>query len=129
VPTTIITQWPTGLTKQVTKTYDSGFAFSGGTDIYGKLMSETDSDYGSGGPGATLRRTVYNYQAFVSPNYLTYNTLAESRTTTHSAGAEFSIKCHDLTPTETKGDRRLRQSSFLACCDVRQSPLPFKSRK
>jgi YD repeat-containing protein len=77
VPTSITTTWANGQTKQVQKTYDSGFGFNYATapGLYGKVMSESDSDYGSGGAGATLRRTVYNYQAFVSPNYLTYNLL------------------------------------------------------
>jgi RHS repeat-associated protein len=77
VPTSITTAWANGQTKQVQKTYDSGFGFNYATapGLYGKVMSESDSDYGSGGAGATLRRTVYNYQAFVSPNYLTYNFL------------------------------------------------------
>ena len=80
VPTSITTIWPTGSTKNVTKTYDSGFyfynpAFGTAGAIYGKVMSESDSDYGSGSAGPLLRRTVYNYQAFANSSYLTYNIL------------------------------------------------------
>ena len=78
VPMSVTTTWANGWSKQVQKTYDTGFTYYGSTvpGLYGKVMSESDFDYGSGGVGPLLRRTVNNYQAFVNSNYLTYNILA-----------------------------------------------------
>ncbi len=58
VPITITTAWANGQTSQVRKGYDSGFTYdSTWTGLYGKVMSESDFDYGSGAPGPVLRRT------------------------------------------------------------------------
>ena len=86
VPTTITTTWPNGKTAAVTKSYDAGYSyidylgnstFNGVADvgIYGKVLTEADSDYGQGSPGGTLRTTTNTYQAFSKPAYLTNNLL------------------------------------------------------
>ena len=91
VPTIIETTWPGGEESQVTKSYDSGFSFldfvgyatnqSGAPNvgIYGKMLTEADSDYGSGAPGGTLRTTTNTYQALTNSAYLTNNLLESSR--------------------------------------------------
>ena len=66
---------------QIVKNYDAGFTFTdylGGTGIigiYGKILTETASDYGSGAPGSILRTTTNTYQALGYPTYLTNNLL------------------------------------------------------
>ena len=86
VPTTVTTTWPNGKTASVTKTYDAGYSYidylgsaTYGTvpnvGIYGKVLTETDSDYGSGVAGGTLRTTTNTYQAFSNSAYLTNNLL------------------------------------------------------
>ncbi len=87
VPTSVSTVWPNGETKEITKSYDSGFSFidfNGASDsgIYGKVTSETAYDYGSGAKGSALRttNTVYAWQS-PSPNYASYlaNNLVDLR--------------------------------------------------
>ncbi len=87
VPTQITTTWPNGKTSQVTKSYDSGFNYTDylngttnnegtqNTGIYGKVLTETASDYGQGTPGPVLRTTTNTYQALNSSAYLTNNLL------------------------------------------------------
>jgi hypothetical protein len=87
VPGQISTVWPNNKTSQVTKSYDSGYSYidylghstnpSGGADvgIYGKMLSESDYDYGSGGPGSVLKTTNTNYLALSNSTYLTENLL------------------------------------------------------
>ncbi len=87
VPTTITTTWPNGKTAAVTKTYDSGYSYIdyignatyGGVPnvgIYGKVLTEADSDYGQGSPSSTILRTTTNtYQALNNSTYLTNNLL------------------------------------------------------
>jgi RHS repeat-associated protein len=80
VPTQVTTVWPNGLTSRVTKGYDSGFTYTGfkggtGPGIYGKVMSESESDYGSGAAGATLRKTNTSYLALTNSTYLSANLL------------------------------------------------------
>ncbi len=102
VPGKITTVWPNNKTSQVTKSYDSGFSYtdylghstnpSGGADvgIYGKMLSESDYDYGSGGPGPVLKTTNTNYLAFSNPTYLTENLLdlVSSQQITDSGGTQ-----------------------------------------
>jgi RHS repeat-associated protein len=87
VPTQITTAWANGKTSQVVKSYDPGWNYLdfigspnnlGGTaniGIYGKVLTETASDYGQGSPGATLRTTTNTYQALNNSTYLTNNLL------------------------------------------------------
>jgi RHS repeat-associated protein len=81
-PATITTTLPNNKVAQVAKTYDSpgytvyvGGNQASGTYVYGRVLSETDSDYGSGGPGGTLRTTSTTYEATGSNSYLTNNLL------------------------------------------------------
>jgi len=75
VPHTITTtDWISGKTSQVTKGYDSGI----NGIIYGDLLTETDSDFGTNGsPGGLLRQTTNQYMALSGPNanYYLYNNL------------------------------------------------------
>ena len=48
---------------------------TGITGIYGKILTETESDYGSGAPGPVLRTTTNTYQALGNSTYLTNNLL------------------------------------------------------
>ena len=87
VPTSITTAWPNGKTSEVTKAYDSGFSYvdyigdstnpNGVANVgaYGKTVSESDYDYGSGAPGSILKTTNTNYLALSNSNYLTENLL------------------------------------------------------
>ena len=81
VPTHITPAWANGQESQVVKNYDAGFTFTdylGGTGIvgiYGKILTETASDYGSGTPGSILRTTTNTYKALGYPTYLTNNLL------------------------------------------------------
>ncbi len=101
VPIRITTTIPVGSGTKVTKVekdYDSGFTFTDvrGTQwhgIYGNVVTEREYDYGSGVPGALLRRTSTNYQAFVNASYLTYNIL----------GSVYSVADYDSTANTCKG--------------------------
>jgi RHS repeat-associated protein len=80
VPIRETTTWqlPGGATEitQVERDYDAGFSANGYSGLhYGNVVAERLYDYGSGGPGALLRRMVTNFQAFSSSPYLTYNLL------------------------------------------------------
>jgi RHS repeat-associated protein len=81
VPIQITTVLPNGLTSTVTKSYDSGFtytSFKGATGMpgsYGRLLSESASDYGSSAAGPTLRTTKNSYLALSNSNYLNANLL------------------------------------------------------
>lgn len=92
VPIQITTTWyvngQPGNTSQVTKSYDSGFTFPSPrpndntqyTGLYGKVIVQNESDYGTNGqPGLLVRQTKTSY-AWQSPNphysnYLTNNML------------------------------------------------------
>jgi RHS repeat-associated protein len=87
VPTQVTTAWPNGKTSQTTKSYDAGYNYidyqghstnvnnTANIGIYGKVLSESDYDYGQGAAGALLRTTNTSYQAFQNSNYLTNNLL------------------------------------------------------
>jgi RHS repeat-associated protein len=85
VPVSVSTVWPNGQTSTVTKSYDSGFNFVNyegnvtANGIYGKVVTETESDYGNGGAGPILRTTNTNWQALSGTNaafYLANNLLS-----------------------------------------------------
>ena len=102
VPAQITTVWPNSKTSQVTKSYDTGFSYldflghttnpSGGANIgiYGKMLSEADYDYGTGGPGSLLKTTNTNYLALSNSTYLTENllSLVSSQQITDSGGTQ-----------------------------------------
>lgn len=98
VPTQITAVWPNGKTETVTRSYDSGFtytSFKGGTGIpaiYGKVVSDSASDYGSNGAGATLRTTNTNYLALSNSSYLTANLLdlVSSKTVSDGSGCKLA---------------------------------------
>jgi YD repeat-containing protein len=81
VPHQITTAWANNQTSQIVKNYDAGFTFTdylggtGITGIYGKILTETASDYGSGSPGSILRTTTNTYYALGNSPYLTNNLL------------------------------------------------------
>jgi RHS repeat-associated protein len=96
VPTQITTVWPNGKTSSVTKSYDSGFSYTGwmgGSSepgIYGKETSASSYDFGQGGAGALLETTNTNYFALSNPNYLANNllNLVYSRQVLDSGGTQ-----------------------------------------
>ena len=75
VPTSITTAWKNGETKEIIKTYDSGFTFraGAGSGIYGKVISDAEYDYRSGAKGNLLRTTTNAYEFQSNGNYLTAN--------------------------------------------------------
>ena len=77
VPTSITTTWPSGKVRKTTNTYGSTFNDGIGAYLgtYGKLLTKSEYDYGTGAPGPLLRTTTYNYQFLVNANYKTYNIL------------------------------------------------------
>lgn len=94
VPTQITTTWAAnGLTTAVSKSYDSGFTYtnyagaSGIQGIYGKVLSESASDYAKSSP-PTIKTTNTSYLAFSNSSYLTANLLdlVSSQQVTEAAG-------------------------------------------
>jgi hypothetical protein len=85
LPAAVTTSYPASSGSEeaeVMKQYDSGFSFTGfagGSDsynaAYGKVVAETDYDYGLGGPGGPLKKTVTGYLALSNSSYLTNNLL------------------------------------------------------
>ena len=83
VPIRETTTWPTtGKVSKVETDYDTGFAFTGdgagnppGTGIYGLPIAKREYDFGSGAPGALIRKTATAYYYQTNPLYLTYNIL------------------------------------------------------
>jgi RHS repeat-associated protein len=81
-PTTIKTTLPnagTNYVRQEVNTYDTGFAFNDfqapPPAYYGKVLTKTESDYGTGGVGSTIKKTTTGYQAFDFSSYLSKNLL------------------------------------------------------
>jgi RHS repeat-associated protein len=87
VPLSTTVTWPNSQVTETVKAYDSGFTYvgdydqgaAGYTGIYGKVVAQTDYDYGSGAKGSPLRTTNTSY-AWQSPNpnyssYLSNNLL------------------------------------------------------
>jgi RHS repeat-associated protein len=78
-PSRITTVWPNGQTTKQEFDYDTGFTFKDmkpgstatGPGSYGQVVTKREYDYGSGGAGALLRRTVTTYQGMTNSNYLT----------------------------------------------------------
>jgi RHS repeat-associated protein len=75
VPTSITTAWANGQTSEVAKSYDSGFSYGSITAHYGKVVTESEYDYGSGAAGPLLRKTSTAYKFQGDPNYLARNLL------------------------------------------------------
>ena len=81
VPVSVSTVWPNGQTSTVTESYDSGFNFNNyqgtvnASGTYGKVVTETESDYGSGGAGTILRTTNTSYGWQSNSNYVSNNLL------------------------------------------------------
>ena len=71
-PTSVITTWPNGQVSETTTTDDSEAATG---CSYGNLLTKSEYDYGSGAPGALLRTTTNQYEAFINSAYLTNNLL------------------------------------------------------
>jgi len=101
VPISVTTTMPVGastVVRKVEKDYDAGFTF---TDVfgnlthgvYGKVIAERESDYGSGAPGVLLRTTSTQYLAFSNSNYLSNNLLDIPSQTAIFAGAASSGAC------------------------------------
>lgn len=75
IPTQVTTTWPNNQVTQTAKAYDAGFTYipyeltglQNGTVTYGKVISQTDYDYGTGAAGGKLRSTNTSY-AWQSPN-------------------------------------------------------------
>jgi RHS repeat-associated protein len=87
VPVSTTVTWPGNQVTETLKAYDSGFTYlgdydqgaAGYTGIYGKVVAQTDYDYGSGAKGSPLRTTNTSY-VWQSPNpnysgYLSNNLL------------------------------------------------------
>ena len=76
VPTSITTTWPSGKVSKATKTYDTAITNNGvyvGT--YGKVLTDSEYDYGTGAAGSLIRTTTNNYQFLANSNYKTNNIL------------------------------------------------------
>jgi RHS repeat-associated protein len=73
-PIRVTTTWPNG---QVTKTETDLDALElSGNFSYGNVIAKREYDYGTGSPGALLRTTTTQYEAFINSAYLTNNLLA-----------------------------------------------------
>jgi len=73
-PIRVTTTWPNG---QVTKTETDLDALElSGNFSYGNVIAKREYDYGTGSPGALLRTTTTQYEAFINSTYLTNNLLA-----------------------------------------------------
>jgi len=80
-PTSVVTSWANGQTKEVDTTYDSGFNWKnpviGSTTTYpgsyGDIASTVEYDYASGARGARLRTTNISYAWHNNSNYATNN--------------------------------------------------------
>jgi YD repeat-containing protein len=83
LPTQITTTWnTTNQVSQVTAGYDAGFTYydkneanKAYTSYYGLVLSDAQSDYGSGAPGSVLKTTQTNYEALINSAYLSANLL------------------------------------------------------
>jgi len=71
VPTSIKTTWPNNKVTEVDKTYDTGS--SGITN--GKVVTESDYDYGSSSKGTLLKKTSTSYTFQTNGSYQTANLL------------------------------------------------------
>jgi len=82
VPIRTTTLWPNGQVSKTERSYDSGTTFTHPDTlingvfpfIYGKLLSESEFDYGSRASGPLIRQTKTTYMAFSGPNAYTYLT-------------------------------------------------------
>jgi len=98
VAKTIVTTWPNNKVKETDKTYDSGF--TGGT--YGKLLTESDYDYGSGAHGGLLQQTTNTYEFQSNSNYQTTNLINLPASTVVSNG---TYKCSETDYTYDTANR------------------------
>lgn len=73
VPKSVTTTWPNN--NQVSQTQTDYDSQSSGTWSYGNVIAKREYDYGTGAPGALLRTTTTQYEAFISSPYLTNNLL------------------------------------------------------
>jgi RHS repeat-associated protein len=86
-PATITTTWANNKVSSISKTYDGGFNIGQSWNpTYGKVIRETDSDYGVGGPGSTLRTISTQYEAFINSSYLGNNILDIPSSVTTAGG-------------------------------------------
>lgn len=95
VPTEIDTTLANGLTTKKTFTYDSGFTFvnpdpgdanSTFPGVYGKIITESDFDYGSGQAGPMLRKTANSYSWQSDARYVAANLLDLKKSATTMDG-------------------------------------------
>jgi RHS repeat-associated protein len=106
VPAQITTSWPNGKTATVIRGYDSGFSytsFKGSTGLpglYGKMLSESASDYGTNVAGPTLKTTSTSYLAFSNSSYLNANLLNLVSSTTIKDGGGCKLAETDTTYDE-----------------------------
>jgi YD repeat-containing protein len=84
LPSSLTTTLENGQTTQTTMTYDSGFTYSNPdplttptsfTTPYGKVLTQSVYDYGSGAAGALLQQKVNTWQALQNSTYLANNLL------------------------------------------------------
>lgn len=76
LPTRVTTTWPNNKITKVEKDYDSqlSLVFNGFfTESFGNVTEMREYDYGTGVPGALLRKTDYTYLAFTNSSYRTAN--------------------------------------------------------
>jgi RHS repeat-associated protein len=92
IPIRVTTTLGNGQTKKIEKDYDAGIAMTdigaGTNALYGDVKVQREYAYGSGSPGALVRTTTTNYQAFGNSSYLANNllTLPSSVVVTDSGG-------------------------------------------
>jgi RHS repeat-associated protein len=92
VPIHVTTTLPNGQVTQVQTDYDSNFSDAGPIP-YGNVIARREYDYGSGTPGALLRTTTTQYEAFINSTYLTNNLLSlpSSVQTTDGGGTQRAL--------------------------------------
>jgi hypothetical protein len=81
LPDAITTSWPNGQTASLSRSYDTGFSYTDpfyisgnikGTGLYGKVLTESNYDYGQNSSGPLLRQTNSTYMALSGPNASSY---------------------------------------------------------
>jgi RHS repeat-associated protein len=109
------TIWPNGLQTKVERDYDSGFTWSspapggGGpyTGTFGNVVQQREYAYGTGAPGALVRKTETAYLALTDANYRNNNLidLVSSVTVRDGAGAQVALTtyAYDTQPLQASG--------------------------
>jgi RHS repeat-associated protein len=99
-PTMTTTKWSNGQENEVTHTYDNSLtvytssttrSFGPCVQPYGRVLTTSEYDYGSGAPGALLRTTTTSYTALNSSAYMANNLLSLPASVTIAGAGPGSI--------------------------------------